>query len=178
MINSLLILLLSFSFRTANLSEKPFDYEIQGGLAGKTNKISYMFERENGTDYYGNDIKLSIKYFEFTNYIKTAKQINNQGFSFLYPKQKNLLIGCTYNLKKWEDPAVLFTIAYQKKFFNVRYFRGYNRENIDLDLKGKIDLNNRVKLIPLFMIKKYDDDIFWQFKVGLEIKLRRKKKDK
>ncbi len=164
----LLILLFSFSIRTANIENQHFDYEYIGGIKDKNNRISFLYERENGRKYYGRDILFRYKYFEFNDYVKTAKKINSQKISFLYPKWKYTKIGFSYSLKEWKDSNVLLTALYRRKFCEIRYSRGFGREHIDIDLKKDINITPRLNLVPLISIRKYDDNLFYQFKIIIE----------
>ena len=168
MIN-LIILLLSLSFRSANIDNVPFDYEMIGGLKGKNNKVSLMFERENGRRYYGRDVFFSKDYVEFAEYVKTAKDINNQRLSFLFPKYEWLSLGYTISGRDWTTFRNLLTVKIKRKYILLMYSRNDNHR----DIEGKISYEKRISkhviLKPLIVYRQYDKKMFWQSKIQLEI---------
>ncbi len=172
MISEVLILLFSISLRTGNLPNQPFDYEITSGLNGQSNLISVMFERENGNYFWGQNTRYKYnKNIEFVSYVKTAKRISNQRVSFLYPFRQ-LSFGIDFDFKDFSDGKLLLTGLFKNNYLNVKYSKGFGRENIEIDFKKSFEINKNFSLVPLLVIKKFDENIFYQFKIGFEIKLK------
>ena len=169
MFSSLLLLLFSLSLRSPNLENiHVYDYEIMSGLKGKNNKVVVAFERENGLSYTNSDVALRYKYFDFTSYKKSAKNVDRQKFSFLYPGWKGVRVGLTYGLKKWKDPTMLITVEAKGELFSIRHSKGITRVSTVFDLKKPIKFGSRVNLVPTVSVRRYDDELFYQAKVGFE----------
>ncbi len=176
---NLLLLLFSLSIRSPNLENvSVFDYEVMLGLRGNDNKIAYVYERENGRQYFNSDIALKYKYFEFTNYIKSAKKIDSQKFSFLYPSWEGIKVGLSYSLEDWGDPNILFTVVAKSEIFSIRYSEGVSRVSIDVSLKKSFQIKNRVNLVPTISLRKYNSILFYQAKVGFEYIIRLEKEER
>jgi len=174
MINYLLILFFSLSFRSANIENCPFDYEIIWGVENKENKISFLFERELGNYYWGEDISLNYKRFEVASYIKEAKKISSQRVSFLYPKWKNISIGCELGFKKFKNPVPLLTVLWKKGNMKVRYSRSVNRQNLEAEIKKDFKINDFV-ISPLVNVRMYDDKKYWQLKTKIQYNLTKRR---
>ncbi len=176
MFSSLLLLLFSLSLRSANLENiHVYDYEIMSGIKNGNSKVVVAYERENGIKYTNSDVVLGYKYFDFTSYKKSAKKFDRQKFSFLYPSWKGVRVGLTYGLKKWKDPTMLITVEAKGELFSIRHSKGINRVSTVFDLKKPIKFGSRVNLVPTVSIRRYDDELFYQAKVGFEYILHKKK---
>jgi len=174
MFNFLLLLLFSFSLRSPNLENiNVFDYEVMSGISGKNNKVVVAYERENGLQYTNSDVALRYKYFDFTSYKKSAKNINSQEFSFLYPSWKNIRLGASYSLDGWRDPSLLLTVAMKGELFSIRHSKGVSRVSTILDLKKSFKFRDRLNLVPTISVRRYNDELFYQAKVGFEYVLNK-----
>ncbi len=166
----ILILILSLSFRTANLPEQPFDYEIEGGLRGTHNRATMMIERENGSRYTGRNILLGNDRFEFSDFVKTAKRMNYQRFSAMYPLNK-FSIGLVLGLEKWGNPDGLASIKYKNKYVKFLYAKGLEQEIAELDIMYEYKLSKRISLIPLARLRHSGINTFWQCKGQININI-------
>jgi hypothetical protein len=107
----------SISFRSPNQLPSPFDYENRVGFYSKSFSTEYLWERENGGFYYGrenkgiikakdviwNKMKLGTIEFGFRDFVRTARNINNQEcFTQFVIENKNLNVGLGYSYL-WED---------------------------------------------------------------------------
>ena len=164
------IILFSLSFRSANIPQHPFDYEIKSGVENEYIKGSFFYERENGKYYDGNDIRFLYKYAAFDVYRRTANSIDIQKLSLLYPFT-HVLLGLSYSTIKWTDPEPLLTALIKKEYVTVNYSRGLKREIVEIDLFYKIKIAKQLSISPLFVIKKFDNNLFWQTKLSLRIKI-------
>lgn len=163
-------LLFSLSLRTANVEKMPYDYELMFGVNSKHSESSYFHERENGKYYHGYDIKYNLKYIRFTNYTRTAKNIDNQKLSLLYPYSK-FKFGISYGTRKWENPQPFITVIWDSKYIDIDYSKGKNSENIEVDIKYDIKINKYLSLVPLIVIKKFNTETFYQTKIGIKYKI-------
>ena len=174
--NSLLILLLSLSFRTANLPDCPFDYQVVTGLKGKTNLITFEAERENGRYYWGQETIYKRGKIEFSSFVKTAKDINSQKISYLYPVKKisdKLSFGYEYAFQGFSNPKCLLTVSYIGRVFRFRYSKGFGRSDLVMKLEKKFSVTDKFGLVPFVDIRRYDKKSFWQFKVSFEYVIKK-----
>ena len=172
MLELITIFLFSVSLRSANLSESniPFDYEFAFGLKGDYNRASLLYERENGRLYNAFDVRLKYGYVDFSAYQKTAKKINSQRLSVLYPVGK-LSGGATYSFKAWGDPQLLATISYKGKHVTAFYSKGRDREEAAAEFGKTFKTTEKISLKPLLVFKNYNGKTFWQSKIQIEFKL-------
>lgn len=178
-----IVLPFSFSLRSANLPDAPFDYEIESGLLGKHNKITFMYERENGRQYTGRNILLGGKKFEFMDYVKTAKNMNYQRFSFYYPLWRDIHIGKYYidlsnfslgiilGLEKWKNPDGLGTVVFKSDMLKILYAKGTDTEIVEMDVLYTYKISEGFSLIPLARMRKHNINWFWQYRIGLNIRI-------
>lgn len=165
----LMILLFSLSVRTANMPEMPLDYEVKGGIKRGDNTISFLRERENGKAYRGRDTNLQYSILEFRDYSRTAKGIDTQSLALL-KGWEHLSMGASVGLHEWKEPEGLGVVKYKRKFVSVRYSANSQSQYLDVDLSYEIPLTPRLSLMPLILIRDYNN-LFWQSKIQIEIKL-------
>lgn len=163
-------LMLSLSFRSANMPDMPYDFEVAGGIENKHGQSSYFYERENGKNYYGVDSESDYKYIGFTNYKRTAKNIDNQNLYLLYPTG-NFRFGLSCGTMAWKNPQPLLTILWKSEHFKANYSKGKIRESIEIDIRHKVAISDQISIIPLFIFKQFNDKKFWQTKIAIEFKL-------
>ncbi len=101
--------------------------------------------------------------------VKTAKDINNQRLSFLFPKYEWLSLGYTISGRDWTTFRNLLTVKIKRKYILLMYSRNDNHR----DIEGKISYEKRISkhviLKPLIVYRQYDKKMFWQSKIQLEI---------
>lgn len=166
----ILALLFGLSMRSANLPNVPHDYELKFGVESHYSKSSYFTDRENGEYYHGYDVKYNLKYVRFTNYTRTAKNIDNQKLSLLCPVGK-FHFGISYATRKWGNPQPLITVVWKNKYVDIDYSKGKNSENIEMDIKYDIEISKQLSFIPLIVLKKFNTETFWQMKIGIKYKI-------
>jgi len=180
----ILILLMSISIRSANQPSNPFDYEITGGLRGENNRAVFLYERENGHYYTGRDIFIGNKRFEFVDFMKSAKSINYQRFSFFQPLENipigfgkykiylwNFYFGLMVSLEKWKNPDGLAMLSYRLDRIRLMYAKGFEKEIIEIDALYEYKITKRFSLIPKMIMRKLNNKLFWQYKIQVEFRI-------
>lgn len=166
----IIAIIFSVSLRSANIAEKPYDYEYAGGIKSNHYSLSFLSERENGGYYYGIDNEIDLKYIKLKNYKRTSKNIDSQTISALYPIKK-FSFGLSLNAKYWKDTQPLLSAVWKGNYVKINYSRGVERENIEVDIRHKIKVTEKISFVPLCSIRKFDDNFFWQTKIGFEYKI-------
>lgn len=159
---------MSVSLRTANLDDHPFDFELSGGMENKYSKSSYLYERENDKYYYGGSIDYDFRYIKFKHYKKTAKNIDRQKLSVLYPV-KDFSFGFSYGTNRWKYGKYMITAQYVNDYIDIDYSVGKKTQSLEIVCKYKKKIRERLAIIPMIVLKKFDDTMFWQTKLVFEM---------
>lgn len=169
MLNEIVVLLFAVSFRSANIENQPFDYELTAGLSRPGIEADVLFERESGKQYSGYQTKATWKQFRFDSYKRTAKGIDRQKFAFLPWNRHGFSLGLACEAKRWRNPEPQAVALWQYRWLELTAGTGYNRRSMTAKAEYRIRLHDHIFLKPLFVFQRYNKAQFWQAKIGIEI---------
>lgn len=166
----LLSAFISLSLRTANVPDKPTDYEYKGGYKTKTISVSGYRERENGIVYNGFNYKRNDKIFYSSIIYKEAYNIDSQTFVIKMPV-KNWSFGTGLNSQRWNYGRIIFMLQYNDGIIDLSYQLAENRQIINSKISQEISLKRGFFIEPLALyhyeiVDNYRTD-FWQAKINL-----------
>ena len=172
MMTELLAIFLSFSFRSANLPEKPNDYEVGGGFKVYNFMAEGYKERENGIKYDIFKTEHKSDYTEVSYYLKEAQGIDSQSVSVFYPVRPAVSIGMTENWQAWKDGATLAYLKFQTSSVMVRFQKGDGREIFTARVGKQFPLpRSMFYLEPMAVYERVDSKRFWQGKLVVGIRI-------
>lgn len=169
MIDSLLIVFFAISFRSANLPDKPFDYELTAGLNTGSIETAVLWERESGERHSGYEVKAESKCFRFNAYKRTAKKIGRQKLSYFPFVKKHFSCGVACETRQWREPELQLTALWKNEYLEASYSAGRKRQAATIEAQYRTPLGKHIFLKPLFICRRFNSNFFWQAKVGVEL---------
>jgi len=173
----------SVSFRTANLKDKPTDFEVAVTAIETGNyRISLELERENGRPFRQWNLRASRAGYYASYFEKTAKDINNLELGYLY--KHSLLSGGVASVYDHLGKAnYVGQAVIEYSFLTARYVKGRSKSiwegtfNWDIPVrKGVLKVRETFVDLAVTLLGKYYKDNkkqYWQAKVSVALMLRK-----
>lgn len=178
MLNWILAVWMSFSFRSAYIQPNPFDWEVLVGLQGKCISFEYGWERENGVQYWMRETEAKAGWgrgkFGGSDRVSVAKDLSFQEVYGLLNIGKFYIpdVGLSYTWEDYTNPSMCLKLDKSVEFRQLTFSLEHTTDLRDKHytfVETLLSLGETYKIGVKGRYKFINDSHWWQAKIVFSI---------